>query len=135
MQKNEVPQDPSALDNYTKDICYALDENGNYVTTTSRGWEVKSTALDVTWNDIETRIKETKQKVINGEASPILFFMELKLMDIKTLSSYTGFWKWKIKKHLRPEIFNKLPEKTLKKYSEVFDVPVDILKSMEVHEA
>lgn len=135
MQKKDIPQDPSVLDKFTKDICYAIDENGHYVTTKSRGWEVKATALDITWEDIQTRIEQTKQKVLKGEASPLLFFMELKLIDIKILAAYTGFRKWKIKKHLKPEVFNTLPEKTLKKYAEVFDVPVEVLKNMEVHEA
>lgn len=134
MQKKDIPQDPSGLDKFTKDICYAVDENGKYTTAASRGWEVKATALDITWNDIENRVKETRQKVLNGEASPLLFFMELRLMDVKMLSSYTGIWKWKIKKHLKPEIFSKLPDKILEKYATVFDVTVDVLKSMEINE-
>ena len=135
MQKNEVPQDPSSLDNFTKEICYATDENGNYVVSQSRGWEVKSTALNITWEEIEKRVNETRNKVLNGEVSPILFFMELRLMDIKTLSSYTGIWKWKIKRHLKPSVFNKLPEKILKKYAEVFEVNIPVLKSIEINEA
>lgn len=135
MQKKEVPQDPSALENYTKDICYVLDENGKYVTTESTGWEVKAKALDITWQDIDNRVKETRLKVLNGEVSPLLFFMELKVMDIKILSSYTGIWKWNIKKHLKPSVFNKLTEKTLQKYADVFEVSIDVLKSMEINEA
>lgn len=130
-EEKNIPQDPSALDNYTKDICYVIDENGNYTTVASRGWEVKSTALDVTWNDIKARISEIKNKVKQGKASPIHFFMELKLMDIKTLAAYTGFWQWQVKKHLKPANFNKLSNKKLQKYATVFEITVDELKTME----
>jgi hypothetical protein len=134
MQKKDIPQDPSGLDKFTKDICYAVDENGKYTTAQSRGWDVNATALDITWNDIENRVKETRQRVLKGEVSPILFFMELRLMDLKMLSSYTGIWKWQIKRHLKPNIFSKLPDKILEKYAFVFDVSVDVLKSMEINE-
>ena len=85
--------------------------------------------------DIERRIADAKQKVTNGEASPLLFFMELKLMDLQTLAAYTGFWKWQIKRHLLPNVFNKLSDKKLKKYAGVFDVSVSQLKAMEINEA
>jgi hypothetical protein len=61
--------------------------------------------------------------------------MEYRLMDIGILSDYTGFWKWQIKRHLKPAVFLKLPEKKLQKYAEAFNVTVDDLKTMSVHEA
>ena len=55
-------------------------------------------------------------------------------MDINILSSYTGFFKWQIKRHLKPAVFNKLSPKKINKYAEVFNVTVDELKSMEAHD-
>lgn len=135
MEKKDIPQDPSLLDNFTTEICYAVDENGRYTTRQSRGWEVKSTALDVTWQDIENKVKQTKQRVTNGEISQLQFFMDLRIMDVAMVAAYTGLWKWKVKRHLKPKTFNKLPEKTLQKYAEIFDVSLEVLKSMDVHEA
>lgn len=134
MKKDEIPQDPSALDKFTKEVCYAVDSSGNYVTELSRGWEVKATALDVAWKDIEERITAARQKVQNGEASPLLFFMELRLMDTGIVSAYTGFWKWQVKRHLTPAVFSKLSDKKLQRYAEAFNVSVTELKTMEVHE-
>jgi len=134
MKQDQIPQDPSALDKFTKEVCYAVDSEGNYVTALSRGWEVKATALDVAWQDIEQRIAAARQKVNNGEASPLLFFMELRLMDTGIVSAYTGFWKWQIKKHLTPAGFARLSEKKLAKYAEAFNIKVSELKTMEVHE-
>ncbi len=135
MKKEDIPQDDGALNKLTKEVVYAVDNSGNYTTELSSGWAVKTTALDLAWEDIEQRIENARQKVINKEASPILFFIELRLMDIGIVSAYTGFWKWSIKQHLKPAVFKKLSEKKLNKYAEAFNISVEELKTMTVHEA
>jgi hypothetical protein len=134
MKKEEVPQDLSSLGKITKEVCYATDASGKYTTELSKGWDVKTNALDVTWNDIEQKINTAKEKVLRNQASPILFFMEKNVMNIGILSSYTGFFKWQIKRHLKPSNFKKLSSKKLTKYAEVFNVTIDELKTMEVHD-
>ena len=134
MKKEEIPQDDGALNKLTKEVVYAIDSSGNYSTELSTGWDVKSQALDAAWQDIEQRIEHAKQKVLNNEASPILYFMELRLMDIGIVAAYTGFWKWSIKQHLKPPVFKKLPEKKLQQYADAFNVTVAQLKTMNLHE-
>jgi hypothetical protein len=134
MKKEDIPQDDSALNNFTKEVVYAVDKTGNYTTELSKGWEIKSTALDAAWKDIEERIATAKTKVLNKEASPILFFMELRLMDLTILAAYTGFFKWTVKRHLKPAIFNKLNQTQLEKYAEAFSISVQELKTMNVDE-
>ena len=133
MKKEDVPQDISALGKITTELCYATDKEGKYITEQSRGWDVKITALNVTWQNVETRIAEAYQKVLNREASPLLFFMEKNVMDISILAGYTGFWKWQVKRHLTYQGFNKLTDHKLLKYAEIFNVTVDELKNPEVH--
>ena len=135
MKKEDVPQDLSSLGKITKEVCYATDGSGKYVTELSKGWDVKITALDVAWQEIEDRVEAARQKVLNNEASPLLFFMERRLMDIGIVAAYTGFWKWQIKNHLKPAGFKKLSEKKLQRYAEAFNVSVENLKTMNVHEA
>ncbi|MBS1933741.1 MAG: hypothetical protein JST96_07060 [Bacteroidetes bacterium] len=132
MKKEEIPQDESALNKLTKEVCYAVDGSGNYTTQLSTGWEVKAKALDVAWTDIEERIASAKQKVLNNEASPLLFFIEYRLMDIPIVAGYTGFWKWQVKNHLKPDTFKKLSEKKLQRYAEAFNVSVEELKTMNI---
>ncbi len=129
MKKEEVPQDPSALDKFTKEVCYALDEKGEYTTTLSRGWQVKADALGITWQDVEANVNEARLKIKNGELSPIAYFMEVHMMDISILSAYTGFWQWTIKRHLRPQVFKKLSDKKLEKYAEAFQIKLEELKN------
>ncbi|MDB5022639.1 MAG: hypothetical protein JWP78_394 [Mucilaginibacter sp.] len=135
MKKENVPQDMSSLGKITKEVCYATDSSGKYVTELSSGWDVKINALEAAWKDIEERRAKARQQVLNGEASPLLYFMEYRLMDTGILSDYTGFWKWQIKRHLKPAIFNRISDKILKKYAEAFNVKVEDLKTMTVHEA
>jgi hypothetical protein len=135
MKKEDVPQDLGALGKITKEICYATDESGKYTTQLSNGWDVKATALDTAWNDVEERIAKAKQKVTDNQASPILFFMEKALMDLEILAGYTGFWQWQVKRHLKPDVFNSLSENKLQKYADVFSVSIADLKTMTVNEA
>jgi hypothetical protein len=134
MKKEEIPQDNGALNKLTKEVVYATDASGKYTTDLSTGWEVKATALDIAWKDIEKRISDARQKVLDNQASPILYFMELRLMDIGIVSAYTGFWKWTIKQHLKPSVFKRLPDTKLQQYADVFNVTVEELKTMKVNE-
>ena len=134
MKKEDVPQDVSALGKITKEVCYATDSEGKYTTELSKGWDVKITALDKAWEDIDIRIENARKKVLNGEASPLLFFMEKGIMDISLLADYTGFWQWQIKRHLKPDVFKKLSDKKLQHYAEVFNVSVDDLKNMRAND-
>ncbi|EHQ30843.1 hypothetical protein [Mucilaginibacter paludis] len=134
MKKEDVPQDLSSLGKITKEVCYATDQSGQYVTQLSQGWDVKITALDVAWDDIALRVEAARQKVLNDEASPLLFFMEKAIMDLGILADYTGFWKWQIKRHLKPEVFKTLSDKKLQRYAEVFNVSVADFKNMNTDE-
>jgi hypothetical protein len=133
MKKEDVPQDLSSLGKITKEVCYVTDNSGKYITELSRGWDIKITALNATWQDIEGRIAAAREKVSDKKASPLLFFMEQGLMDIGILASYTGFWKWQIKRHLKPDVFKNLSDKKLRRYAEVFNVSVNDFKNMNVY--
>jgi hypothetical protein len=129
MKKEDVPQDPSALVGVTRDVCYVKDKDGKYTTDLSIGWDVKKQALDNAWDDIKERVEAAALQVKNGEISPIFYFMEKKLMDLTLLSSYTGFWKWTIKRHFKPSVFKNLNDTKLATYAKAFDMSVEELKN------
>ena len=130
MEKNNVPQDKSNLTkNNVKELLYATDENGNYTTTLSTGWEPKTIALSNSIDEINERIADAKQQVLNGEASPIVYFMEVNKMDLTILSSYVGFWKWRVKRHFKPSVFATLSDSILQKYANTFEVSIEELKN------
>ncbi len=133
MKKNELPQDKSALENFTREVCYVKNDDGKYEADLSIGWETKKIALDQAWEEIERRKKEALDKVKDGKVSPIVYFMELKLMDFNILAAYSGFRKWQIKRHLKPNVFQKLKESKLQKYCQAFDITLEELKNCTTH--
>jgi hypothetical protein len=130
MKQNQVPQDDEQLfEGRTREVCYAIDDDGNYVQVLSTGWAPKNAALRQTWETINEEALETLRQVQKKTISPIAFFMTQGLFDIKLLSDYTGIPKRKIKVHLTPEAFNCLDQATLKTYADVFNISVDDLKN------
>jgi hypothetical protein len=51
-------------------------------------------------------------------------------LDLPMLSQVSGFWQWRIRRHLRPEIFAKLSPEILQRYAEVMGVTVEQLKRL-----
>lgn len=129
MKKDEVPQDKGLLEGKTRDVCYALDENGNYVQVLSVGWEPKNIAMTQAWEVINEQVDEVKKQVLEGKISPLAYHMEKNLMDISLLSEYSGFSKGTIKKHFTVEGFKKLKSTELAKYATAFNMKLeDLLK-------
>ncbi|GER58333.1 hypothetical protein [Patiriisocius marinus] len=130
MKKKEVPQDESSLNKVnSKELCYAVDEDGNYTTELSSGWDPKKIALDNALEDIEKRVEEARLRVLAGTTSPIEYYMELCKMDLTILASYVGFFKWTVKRHFKPSVFQKLSNKKLAKYADVFDITIEELQN------
>lgn len=123
MKKGEVPQDKSPLGEANiKELCYAVDENGEYTTALSSGWEPKAIVQQETMNLYNERIEEARQQVMEGKASPVVYYMELQRMDWTTLAGYMGLWTWRCKRHGKPNVFRKLNTKTIDKYAKLFGI-------------
>ena len=69
MKKEDLPQDQSSLVKMTRELCYVKDSNGKYSANLSTGWEVKTSALENTWEAIHSRIESAKLAVKNGKKS------------------------------------------------------------------
>ena len=125
MNVTEVPQDNDFLEEgRIRDVCYALDENGNYKQVLSLGWNPKNEAIKQSWDLIYERVEEVRQQVLQGKISPIAYYMEKNVMDTKILSQYTGFSRWRIKRHLKPKVFKKIKPSMLQVYADVFNISV-----------
>ncbi len=132
MKKQDIPQDESNLQSANMtEMLYVTDENNNYTTAQSIGWEAKKAALDESMQLINERIEEAKQNVANNIVSPIIYFMELNKMDLQVLAAYVGKWQWTVKRHARPQIFKKLSDSTLKKYADTFGISIEELKNFD----
>lgn len=131
MKAKNVPQDEGSLTKKSlKELCYAVDEEGNYTTALSKGWDVKTIALNESLDLIKERVAEFKEECLKGEISPIQYYMELNRMDLNVLSSYMNKWEWQIKRHFNPAVFNKISGKMATKYAETFNITVEQLKDI-----
>ena len=132
MKKQDIPQYESNLQSANMtEMLYVTDENNNYTTANSIGWDAKKAALDESMALINERIEEAKQNVANQIVSPIIYFMEFNKMDLQVLAAYVGMWQWTVKRHAKPKIYKKLSDSTLKKYADTFGISADELKNFD----
>lgn len=132
MKTNEVPQDDAdMMRGKWKDPIYTVDENGNYTTSYSLGWDVKNTVMQQAWDNINEKVESVRQRVLDGELSPIAYHMEKNIMDVGLLAKYIGVWKCKAKRHLKQKHFEKLDDQMLAKYADVFNMTPEELKDIE----
>lgn len=135
MKKKDVPQDEGLMDGRFEDVCYALDENGNYVPVLSSGWEPKNEAMKQAWEVIHEHVEEARRKVLEGQYSPIYFFMEKNMMDVKLLAEYVELPRRRVRRHLSPKGFADLSREHLEKYAEVFDITAEQLINFNEEQA
>lgn len=136
MKKDEVPQDQDKeiyQDKFGPGLIkYAIDDNKDYTTVHSSGWEPEIVALRQAWEEVDRKTAEALMAVKEGRLSPIAYFIEKKVIDLPILAAYIGKWKWQVKRHLKPSVFKKLSDRQLRKYADVFGVSVETLRDFKI---
>lgn len=127
MRTKDVPQDPSFYRDAVR-ACYAVDESGRYVVAVSRGFEAETVATSVAVEAHERRREATRRLVLAGKASPLAWHMESRMMDAVLLARETGIWRWRVRRHLRPEVFARLSDAVLRRYADALDVDLAALR-------
>ena len=132
MKVKEIPQDDiKTFKGFGTKALYAVDENGHYTRTPTSGWEVEEVVLRDVVDDFAKLAQEAKTRVLRGETSPIEYYMNKYYMDLPALARGIGLAKWKVKRHINPNIFNKLNQKMLQRYADFFNTDVDTLKNIK----
>ncbi len=123
MKIDEVPQDKGYLiEGRLSDLNYAVDKDGHYTSRKSMGWQPKNEAMTMAWELIYEKAEKAREKILSGVLSPLVFYMELNIMDIKILANYTGFSRWNVRRHLKMKNFKKLGPLHLYKYAEALNI-------------
>lgn len=130
MKIDEVPQDTARTYGGTKKLLYAVDENGEYTGVNSAGWEVETYATMAAVEQLELARQDAWNRAKAGRTSPLEFHVLNRRMDIDTVSSATRIWKFRVRRHYRPDIFAKLPGKVLQRYASVLHMTVADLRAL-----
>jgi hypothetical protein len=130
MKIGDVPQDRGMITDNRREICYAVDENGNYVLAKSAGWEPKNVANSQAWDIIRDQVQETLKNIEAGILSPLAFHMVNNQMNVSLLAKYMQLSRWRVRRHLKPTVFNRLKPDTLKRYADIFEIDVSSLSQI-----
>ena len=131
MKVNDVPQDD--VFDYSQGIKkgnYALDDKGKYVMVLSKGWVVDEMSNRMAYDEYKVKEEETRQAVLAGKKSPLAYYMELRQMTPKILGKTASIAAFRVKRHLRPEIFIKLKPSVLEAYAKALAVTTEELKTV-----
>lgn len=128
MKVKDIPQDNiSTYDGHRK-IIYGT-QNGHYEAATSTGWADEAYVTGQAVAELDEKAEAAKQAFLKGECSVLYYYMYRYRYDEISLAQSTGFWRWQIRRHFRPEIFAKLSDAALAKYAQAFQVGADVLKN------
>ena len=132
MNKEQVPQDEENLnEGKLAKLYYATDDKGHYVKVNSIGWEPETVAMQQAWDVVNNDVDEAREKVIKGEASPILYYLKKNIMTPALVASYVGTLSLIVRLHCRPFFFKRMSRKTLEKYAYTFRISAAELTDIE----
>ena len=130
MDVNAVPQEGNATLGGHRKAMYAKDANGRMVIAASAGWEAEEIVTSHAVETLQAQAEQARERVKAGLASPLEFWMYERRMDVTLLSQTSGFWQWRVKRHLRPEGFAKLSTKHLARYAEALGIAPAALQTL-----
>jgi len=118
VKKQEVPQqNAKAFMGHSK-LLYAVDEQGRYVPAPCNGWEAEEIVLDQAIAEYVRMAADAWQRAREGRASTLEYHMFKQRMDGVLLAQSTGFFKWTVRRHIKPGAFQKLSAARRERYGD-----------------
>jgi hypothetical protein len=130
MKVNEVPQDDITYYEGKRRACYAINDKGKYVIVTSTGWNAEEVFNGLAVDELAANLEETRKAVLKGLKSPLAYHMERRQLIPTILAKTAGIATFRVKRHLRPEIFNELKPSVLERYAQALAVSMEELKTV-----
>lgn len=130
MKRSEVPQDGRPEYGGERRAVYAVDEGGRYATVPSAGWSADGIVNQQAVEEYARLAQDALQRARAGQASPLEFHMYDRRMEVESLAPTAGVWRWRVRRHLRPEIFRKLSPALLARYADALGIPVERLTTL-----
>ena len=127
MRERDVPQEGNATLAGHRKAVYAVADDGRVRLVASRGWEVEEIVTTQAVQDLERLAREARERALKGLTSPLEVHMYRARMDLALLSQTTGLWRWRIRRHFRPEVFAGLSPALRQRYADALGVSPEAL--------
>lgn len=130
MKVKEVPQDGKRMLKTTL-VHYAENDEGKFEKVPSDGWDPGYYAGFNLQEEFKELAEEAKERIKNGQSSPLEYFMYKASLDPNGLAQFTEIPWRKVKKHLTPRGFEKLDDQILARYAHVLHIDVETIKKFK----
>jgi len=127
MRERDVPQEGNATLAGHRKAVYAVADDGRVRLVASRGWEVEEIVTRQAVQDLERLAREARERALAGLTSPLEVHMYRARMDLALLSQTTGLWRWRIRRHFRPQVFARLPPALRRRYADALGLSLEAL--------
>jgi hypothetical protein len=130
MNVSDVPQEGNrTLGNHRKAL-YAKDASGRMVLVASNGSEVDETVTLQAIERLHAFAEDARKRCLAGQTAQLEFWMWTQRMDLPLLSQVTGIWQWRIRRHLRPQVYARLRPELLQRYAQALGLRVEQLQQL-----
>jgi hypothetical protein len=131
MRERDVPQEGNRTLAGHRKAVYAVAEDGRLRLVSTPGWEVEEIVTRQAVEDLERRAREARERVVSGQSSPLEYHMYRARMDVDLLSQTSGVWRWRVRRHLKPAAFARLPLALKRRYADALGISVEALENVE----
>ena len=130
MKIDDIPQDNSASYHGHRKVIYGTRDGTTKRPPATVG---RTKPTPPKWRCSNSMPKRRpRAKPSKDEYSPLYYHMFRCRYDETGLAMAAGVWKWQLRRHFRPEVFAKLPAKTLQKYADACQISIDDLKQTNI---
>ncbi|MGM0593518.1 MAG: hypothetical protein ACQETD_03185 [Pseudomonadota bacterium] len=130
MEREKVPQEGNATLGGERKALYAVDREGHYTLVPSAGSQVEEAVTAQALAEFERLREQARRQVEAGRASPLAYHMYDKRMDPLTLAQSVGLFAWRVRRHLKPGPFRRLPQRLLARYAEALGMAPAALQTL-----
>jgi hypothetical protein len=130
MDLDALPQEGNATLAGQRKAMYARAADGRIVLAPSRGWEVEEIVTTQAVDAMAALAQEARQRVQQGTAAPLEYWMYACRMDVALLAQTSGTWQWRVRRHLRPGPFARLSARQLQRYASALGMTVEAIGRM-----
>ncbi|MDR0353673.1 MAG: hypothetical protein LBI02_10135 [Opitutaceae bacterium] len=117
MRPDEVPSESAPLLEGATKAAYVVGPDGRYRIVPNGGTEAEVTVTEeaVAW--FRQMADEARLRALAGKTSPLEYHMYRRRLDPASLAQAAGYWRWRVRRHLRPAPFARLTAGQLARYA------------------